>query len=413
MELHLQHACERLEQCLSEIERIEQSDFPYSDSYEALDLIRTLFTRQLSELQSFGPLSDKATVRQHCTLALQLLFVYLPILGLILRSTNVRNTFETFRPLQALVRSVLDGTTAKTRLVLSSEWNYSPQMFDEFHHHLSDFVFIGFPACESGNPMLVPLAGHELAHLLWRKQDLEATFKPTVTSDILRAIRGSWAQYKATFGLSQNETDLAIDMYLVRTWEPIVTMALSQAEETFCDFVGVRIFGQAYLQAFAYLISPSIGGERPVAYPNLRVRVENLAKVASQYGVSVPAEYAASFDDESPPSLDSKEALRLEIADQVLVNLIPALAKKADELLAPRIEMPSEEEVTRIYGRFLLVVPAENCKSLADILNAGWRAISNPDFWKNDSQVRTKKDSIIKELVVKTIELFYIEQKLP
>ena len=49
---------------------------------------------------------------------------------------------------------------------------------------------------------------------------------------------------------------------------------------------------------------------------------------------------------------------------------------------------------------------------LADILNAAWKAFRQPDFWKDSPQVFEKKDLILKELVLKNIELFEIEQIL-
>ena len=68
---------------------------------------------------------------------------------------------------------VLDGNdpaNRETRLILSSEWDYSPFMYDQITD-LPSFVFIGLPACESANPLLLPLAGHELGHSVWVKND--------------------------------------------------------------------------------------------------------------------------------------------------------------------------------------------------------------------------------------------------
>mgnify|MGYP001286141063 CR=1 FL=1 len=150
---------------MGEVARLRQSEFPYKHSVEALDRIDKLFTRKLARLNAFGHSSDPAIVSQECALALRDVFRYLPLLGFILRSTNVRNAFEVYGPLLRLASAVLEPGVAKgdrrTRLLLSSEWDYSPHVYTEIAD-LPGFVLIGLPAPESSNPLLVPLAGHEL-----------------------------------------------------------------------------------------------------------------------------------------------------------------------------------------------------------------------------------------------------------
>ena len=68
--------------------------------------------------------------------------------------------------------------------------------------------------------------------------------------------------------------------------------------------------------------------------------------------------------------------------------------------------------MNRIYARFKLIVPAEKCLCLADILNAAWMAFRDDTFWQNEPQIGTKKDEILKELVLKNIELFEIQEIL-
>ena len=66
----------------------------------------------------------------------------------------------------------------------------------------------------------------------------------------------------------------------------------------------------------------------------------------------------------------------------------------------------------RICKRFELVVPASHCKSLADILNAAWHACANTDLWKGIPGVVEHKDRILKDLVLKNIEIFEVEHIL-
>src|SRR5439155_22334513 len=145
------------------------------DSKAALDQLRTLFERKLQRLEAFAPGSDLSIISQECRVTLLALYQYLPLLGFILRSTNVRNAFEAFGPFLRLAGDVLEPgierSQRKTKLLLSSEWDYSPFTYPTIPD-LPKFLFIGLPAPESANPLLIPLAGHELGHAVWSRYSL-------------------------------------------------------------------------------------------------------------------------------------------------------------------------------------------------------------------------------------------------
>ena len=146
----------------------------------------------------------------------------------------------------------------------------------------------------------------------------------------------------------------------------------------------------------------------------MRNRVGNLARAAATYGISCPTNYNDAFDDDLHPGLSKSNEFRLSLADKALNAIVDVVMTKADELLRQMdVPTPSAEESQRIYNRFSLVVPAEGCASLADIINAGWRASLDPALWENNPQVLKKRDTIIKELTIKTIEVFQIEKTPP
>ena len=123
---------------LAEIANVAQSEFPYSDSEDALILIEGVIKEISDQLDQFDDKSDPATVRLTCSLSLRALFLFLPVLGFILRSTNVRNGFEVWRPLLRLSRQILEPDATdrdhKTRLVLSSEWSIRRSYMQRFQH---------------------------------------------------------------------------------------------------------------------------------------------------------------------------------------------------------------------------------------------------------------------------------------
>lgn len=104
---------------------------------------------------------------------------------------------------------------------------------------------------------------------------------------------------------------------------------------------------------------------------------------------------------------------RLKVADNVLDGLVTTLCSKADELVAAcRCAKRDTGEVDKIVARFRLVVPASNCKTLADILDAAWIAYSDDTLWSDIPQIARQKQLVLLELVLKNIEIFEVEQIL-
>jgi hypothetical protein len=414
--LSLEYARSRLRAFLAEVSRLRESEFPYPDSEAALDLLEQRFSAKLIHLESLGPGNDPAVIKQQCAHALTGLFDYLPILGFILRSTNVRNAFEVYRPLRRLARNVLEPTVDEarraTRILLSSEWDYSPLIYWEMPD-LPDFALIGMPAPESSNPLLIPLAGHELGHSVWAKTFQTKRQTPKLQSEIVGIISGRWAEFQTVFPSLGNiqPGELTSNLYAREAWIKSFAWAMSQAEESFCDFVGLRIFGSSYLHAFAYLLSPNMAGPRPEHYPNLKTRGKNLVRAAAAYSIPVSADYDELFDDMPAPSAPAEDAFRLSVADDVLEAVVPALIHDAGHIIeSTGICLPNDRGAEQIYKRFLYIVPAEGAHCLADILNAGWLAAKDTSLWSALPHVASTRDIVLCELILKTCEVFEYEQ---
>lgn len=434
----LTYARERIRSVLEQIDQLDESEFPYPHSQAVLGIIRDLFLSISAGLDGLDEKSDPPMVKSRCGLSLRALFRYLPRLGFILRSTNVRNAFEVFGPLLRIAQEVLEPGVEKedrtTKLLLSSEWNYSPLTYPQAAD-LPGVVFIGFPAPESANPMLMPLAGHELGHAIWSKEKLDHRFKPDVKNSVLNYIKSHWTDYQATFPYVSKKEDLTTDMFAQQTWAPALNLSLKHAQETFCDFVGLRIFGQAYLHAYAYLLAPNVSSPRSAYYPNAMKRVDNLIRAArcDRYKVEVrndkgdlveeipdaykdllvevPNGYRDLFHDRPESNVGQADRYRLKVADGVLDDMFDTLAIKTDELIrSTGIQLPDAGQAQEIYGRFKKVVPANGCRCLADILNAAWIAFWDRRLWEDIPRIVPEMSVILRELVLKNIEIFEVEQ---
>ena len=421
--LYLAYARKRLRALLGQIASLSEAEFPYQYSREALENIRALFNERLHILDSYHSdnIQDekwREMVKQECAISLNLCFVYLPLLGFLLRSTNVRNAFEAFGPLLRLSREMLEPDIEKeqertTKLILSSEWEYSPLTYLAVPY-LPDFVLIGLPAPESDNPLLLPLAGHELGHSVWEKCDLESTYAVLLRHEVIKSVKNNRVDFQQTFPYLTPiaDADLTSNMFAIRAWEPAVQWALRQAQETFCDFIGLRLFGSAYLSAFAYLIAPNHSGQRCNFYPSLGDRVDNLCRAAKQYGIAEPLDYEDMFADEADSHMVPADAFCLSRADDAVKKLTDKLISQAKTIVAEtKAPLPSGEEATRIIEQLRKVSPAENTRGLADILNAAWKLSEDHTLWCDKPQLRDKQERILAELVLKNIELHEIEQR--
>jgi hypothetical protein len=87
----------------------------------------------------------------------------------------VRNAFELLDPLQSIVDEVLQG---RPELLLSSEWDYVPFAYPQSLDDLRSFVLIGLPASEAASALLLPLAGHEIGHAVWRNLGIGGSVGP-------------------------------------------------------------------------------------------------------------------------------------------------------------------------------------------------------------------------------------------
>jgi hypothetical protein len=416
---YLRHAQARLRAFVDQTTQLLTCEFPYVHSRTAIQHLRRFFQDELTTVEGFDAASDPNMVKQKCILALNNCFVYLPVLGFLLRSTNVRNAFEGFWPLLRLAQEVLEPgkkpEDCHTKLVLSSEWDYSPLVYPSIPR-LQDFVLIGLPAPESENPLMFSLAGHELGHTLWLSKELEKKLRPQIWMFIVKHIETEWDKFQQVFpGLATDKCDLTTDMFAIQAWQPAVLWVLRQAEETFCDFVGLRVFGNAYLSAFAYLLAPNPGGARSEFYPTLRTRVAHLLSAAGEYGVPCSSSYKDLFDDDdAQPTFVPADEFRLRQSDMALSQVVDRLTQEARLLIdATKIVLPSPNETKRIAADLRRFAPAENSASLADILNAAWTLYEDQTLWASIKDFdKKRKEEILRELVLKNIELFEIERRL-
>ena len=205
----IDYAKQRYDAAISEINRLKNSEFPYDQIREALAALEGLFTRQVGSLQKLKPSSSPSIAKNSCGQTLAYLFDYTPFLGFIVRATNVRNAFEVYSPALRLAKQLLGPDT---KLLLSSEWDYSP--FILMTQEFPNFVLIGVPAFESSNPLIMSLAGHELGHNAWSKEMLGRKHDLDIKKEVLAALKGEhWVEF-TSFQPTATHSNLTTDMFV-------------------------------------------------------------------------------------------------------------------------------------------------------------------------------------------------------
>jgi hypothetical protein len=401
----LRYARSRVRALQSLVSSLRTSEFPQPNCKEGFDLIAEKFRSRDNLLATFTDSTDPAIVHTACQDLLNIIFDLLPILGFFLRSTNVRNAFELHGPLARLARRLV----ANTKLVLSSEWDFSPFTF----HHMSSlphYILIGLPASESANSLALPLAGHELGHSVWADRQLDRSFKARITPQLLQEIKARWNEYSRSFPAIKDQKDLT-SLFGQRTWSPAHVWCENQIKETFCDQLGVRLFGTSYLHAFAYLLAPGLPKRNP-AYPSNVRRAESMLLACKRWNLTEPQQYLTNFRD-GDLHLSDESRFLCGIADATSEALQKEILDQCD-LVAAQCGLPANDpdETTRIVSSFGLLVPGSAVKSLASITNAGWQAFHDRKAWANWKHLENRYEDVLNELMLKSIEIFEIEALL-
>ena len=405
--LPLKFAIARAEAVKTIIRNLRECEFPYDHSRQALKQVENIFEDIITYLCDAETSEDPDIWKIACSESLNSLFNYLPLLGFILRSTNVRNAFELHGPLLRLSRSLLGPDT---KLLISSEWDYSPMTYSDIPG-MADFVLLGFPSTESSNPLLVPLSGHELGHGIWNKDNLSHLYQDKVT-DLIRIeiIENQWDTFKDLYEIAESPDEFWAQLFALSYIAPSTAWAMKQAEESFCDLVGLNIFGTAFLHSFTYLLFPG-DGSRQFEYPTTKTRFENLIETATSLGISLPDYNDSIFQDELF-LFEASEAFQfqLKMADFALENIIGELADNAKaKVNSVGIAVPDETKISAIRKAIDQTVPGKDSLNLGNLLNAAWSAYVDGTLWIEHKHLPLQtKDGNLKQVILKSIEVLEI-----
>ena len=390
-QFRLAYARRKLRAFLRQIEELQTSEFPHEDSRTALEQLAKHFASRLRSATraiARDEVADELLAQVNISVGR-----YTDLLGFILRSTNVRNSFEAYFPLKRLVQQMI-GENA--HLITSAEWRFIPFTYPMNIDALPNFVLVGSPAPETDNVLILPLAGHEIGHSAWRRHNIEASVKEQFLSNLKQSIDSDQPRrdelLKNVFGGSDDVRFLILDCY---------KNGIKQLEEIFCDYTGLYIFGQSYLYAYDYFLAPG-SGARSAAYPKGSARVKFLLQAADNLGLESDLLLFARWRDASKQI--GFEADLMEITDTAVENTIPNLWSLATDLFQMLGLSPNQELVVeRVLRNFVNGVPDRHGASLSEIVTAGWRYLRGYCGLPDEDDDRHFE--MLNELMLKSIEV--------
>jgi hypothetical protein len=393
---------EKIKAFIKLINSVLAGSFPTSDSVTALTKIRDSVEDLLAEFEQVEDDVSNELFQQYCKSINSTIVEYLPHVGLLLRSGNVRNSFESYLPLKNLAAELIGQ---KIKLVMSSEWNFSPFIDVRPTSALYEYSFIGFPASESENPLVLPLAGHEIGHAIWRRTNVGNSHAKAIERAIITEARENWQELEATYSLGISPTEIANDLFAISLLKTSYEYAKRQIEELFCDVVGIFVFGESYLQAFRYLVAPAVSDHRSHYYPPMSIRVEFNADAFKTIFNKDVNWFKECFTRKTDTDQRAPDLL-LRMADNVTKKYFENIVQAVLNYMPLRsIEKYNESEVDVIYESFKKVCPVNKKYSIASILGAAWKLRLNIESL--ETEVRgDHKVSVLCNLVLKSFEVW-------
>lgn len=392
--LRLASARRRAHAFLAEIATLEGSDFPHTDAEDALVEIAAHFRGLLEDTKGLENASYR-TIKELCLSIEVSSESYTPVLGFILRSTNVRNAFELYDPLKIIVEKVIGPDT---RLIISSEWDFIPFTYPMNLDVLPNYVLVGGPATESSSPLLIPLAGHEIGHSAWAHHGIPARIESAFDAELQSVIEGS------------PQDAAALEEQFGEGYEGSVReIVFKQLEETFCDCFGLFLFGEAYVFAYEYLKFPG-GDIRSLDYPPDQDRNRYLIQAAAWRSLVLAPGIFEGWSD-SPDDPHGSAELDY-VVDKIVKAMVPQLFPLAAELLnKAEIALPAAGEIKSIGKAFERDVPYAEGGSLANIVTAGWLRLRSRGGLSEVNEL--VEGATLNETMLKSIEVSEYRRRVP
>jgi hypothetical protein len=285
--------------------------------------------------------------------------------------------------------------------------------------------------------------GHEIGHAFWHHMmDYEVSMPDAKFSNIpdavcvslYRVASENWAQLGPCLGVDtavyKNPTadDIMKSTVLKEALGDLFQIASYQAEETFCDFLGIRLFPQSFYNAFSYYLSPGVGLAANSVYPSLTTRISHMGCMAAKFGLRIPNMFVQAFPVPSPskPFPIDPNAINTTAtvgSEEWLCSLADLAVRRCAEDLCIAADMacrnadipwPEEAEIDRVSLMISNSVPVDRLNHLGALLDGAWNVQESLELNRLKAMGDKKeelldelkfREAALREAVLKSVEI--------
>jgi hypothetical protein len=312
-------------------------------------------------------------------------------------------------PLHAIAQAALQG---KPQLILSSEWDYVPFAYPQSLENLKSFILIGLPASEAASALLMPVAGHELGHAVWRNRGIGGGLQQTLQSKCQAHyhLPDRMAEFRKRF-TDYSENDLVRKELLPDAISESAAYASYQAEELFSDLFAYACFGPSYLRAFAYLLAP---GEdtSDAKYPTNSTRVAVIRRMAAGENITLPEFSALGFKTDARRGdarhqfiVSQAEAAVADVTDE-LWTIVLTIVERAP------LKRPDKTHADDHLNNLKVGIPSPKIECVGNVINAGWQRYDEIVEDAKDPKELSDRLSLLNDILLKTIEVFEYQRRV-
>lgn len=314
---------------------------------------------------------------------------YLEILGVLQNSSEAENPFEAYQPIATIVSKLTDSPAQQ--LILSYGWNYIPNAKQSQLKWMEGFTFIGLPASEVQNPLILPLAGHEIGHSVWERRK---------STDPLKSLLQELTPCEKVEDPDHDDENNVCAMCLGKSY----------LEEIFCDFIAFFIFGGSYLRALNYWLRTQQMHTRDYRYPGWKKRLQLLNDVASANQIKEKGFVPLAADEKLAETLPTNTRNAVSTADAVVDAAGKHIAEFCSKLCTEHgVKLPRSSAVRYVAHCFKLHFPPDVDQSISvgEIICGSWR-------YTDGLALSEKADPVVlaylNNITLKTLEMLEVRQ---
>lgn len=364
-------------------------------------------------------------------------------LGILQRSSSLRISFELAAAVRRMCLTILKSDpnlqTRQFMVICASEWDYSPIYYPKFDLQ-EDMILLGLPASESDNALMLPIMAHEVGHAFWAYSRTRDALRVIVEDRFRYQVFNKWdilLQAGIFQGIAKPTTigEMKSNIMYSNLITSISGPVLRQAEETFCDFLGLALFSSAYLSAFSYLAGMGAHRDYSKIYCSSATRSSLLLCASDKATIIVPIAFSEAFQtanrrgsfpyrdddlDRDATSGSNPLQLVLAISELTITNIAERIWEIADGIAnTSSLNRASAARIDDALKYFKALVPTPPEFNPREALCAAWKEsdalrdqigsfadVELPDKWANCML----RDIAIRECVAKSLEVYELER---